>query len=280
MTDTEYTEEEEFEGSDGETFSPLAAKMPADSSILASARGLIGDDNSRIDSLATICLQDPVILIELLKKANALFFTGGGKPITTAKTAIVRLGSDVMREILDSLTEREEIEDKQVRHWYDIYRSRSRRIGIVTRIFSESVNRTLSEDCQTIGSMYSIGDMLAVYCFDEEYVELAESQTRSSLNYKLATNYHFDVEKMGLSYLRRNGIPEALLFALDRDARPREKERATMKPVCMASMELVDAFDHNKWERFAPGKKLAPKSAIRMLQLSDNQYLKIYERAS
>ena len=48
----------------------------------------------------------------------------------------------------------------------------------------------------------------------------------------------------------------------------------------MAAGEMVDAFDSNKWERLAPGKNLPPKSNIRMLQVSDSQYLKVYERAS
>jgi ribosomal protein L29 len=53
-----------------------------------------------------------------------------------------------------------------------------------------------------------------------------------------------------------------------------------MKPICQASNEMVEAFDSNKWEKLAPGKKLAPKSSIRLLQMSDTQYLKLYERVS
>ncbi|MCB0329332.1 MAG: HDOD domain-containing protein [Bdellovibrionales bacterium] len=272
--------EKSADSEDGKGTGPLAAHLPADTALLNEARRLLADNDSRVDNLATVCLQDPIILIELLKKANALFFAGGREPITSAKTAIVRLGSDVVREVFESLVDREQPADEDSKAYFQQFRSRCRRIGIVCRIFSEALAKPLSEDCQAIGSMFSIGDMLAVYHFGETYVELATDQTRTSVNYKLSTAHKFDVEAMGVSYLRRNGIPESLVFAMDRDSRPRSADRAIMKPLCMAAMELVDAFDNNKWERFAPGRKLAPKSAIRLLQMNDAQYLKIYERTS
>lgn len=271
------------QGSDqeeGKAAGPLGALLPADVALLNEAKRLLSDNDSRVDNLATVCLQDPIILIELLKKANALYFAGGRAPITSAKTAIVRLGSDVVSEVFESLDVREQIDNTDVQLWYQKFRSRCRRIGIVCRIFSEALAKHLNEDCQAIGSMFSIGDMLAVHHFKDVYVELADGQSRTSVNYKLSSIHRFDVENMGLSYLRRNGIPETLVFAMDRESRPRNAERAVMKLICMSAMELVDAFDNNKWEKFAPGKKLNPKSSIRMLQMSDPQYLKIYERTS
>ncbi|MCB0354506.1 MAG: HDOD domain-containing protein [Bdellovibrionales bacterium] len=259
---------------------PLGLSLPAEANALREARRIIGDGNSRVDNLATVCLQDPVIIIELLKKSNALFFAGGRAPITSPKTAIVRLGSDVVLELFEKLNERQVITDPDQFRWFEKYRSRSKRIGIVSRIFAEALARGFSEDCQAIGSLASIGDMLAVAHFGATYVELADEHQRSGVNYRLVQNHKFDVDKMGVSYLRRNGIPEALLFAIDREARPRSADRAIMKPLCMAAAELVDAFDLNRWEKLAPGKRLPPKSALRMLQMTDTQYLRIYERTS
>ena len=280
MSETNSGNEQTGEQEEGKAAGPLGALLPADPSLLREAKRLLADDDSRVDNLAMVCLQDPIILIELLKKANALYFAGGRAPITSAKTAIVRLGSDVVKDVFDSLDDREPIEDPKVTEWFQSFRSRSRRIGIVCRIFSEALAKQLNDDCQSIGSMFSIGDMLAVHHLQEAYVELAEDQSRTSVNYKLSSVHRFDVETMGLSYLRRNGIPEVLVFAMDRDSRPRNAERAQMKLICQSAMELVDAFDNNKWEKFAPGKKLNPKSSIRMLQIGDPQYLKIYERTS
>jgi len=277
-TKTETTEKKDE--ADSKPNDPLAVAFPPDPPVLAEARRLAGDKNVRVESLATACLQDPVIIIELLKASNALYFSGGRSAITSPKTAIVRLGSDIVVETLDSLFERPTITEEGVREYFENFRSRSKRIGIVSRLLAEALSRTLSEDTQAAGCLFSVGDMLAVYHFSNTYVKLASQHQRSGVNYRLAQNHRFDVERMGAQYLRRNGIPEALVFALERDGRPKTPDRSIMKPICFAASELVDAFDANKWERFAPGKTFSPKSAIRTLQMTDSQYLKVYERAS
>ncbi|NDC38005.1 MAG: hypothetical protein EBZ48_08125 [Proteobacteria bacterium] len=57
-------------------------------------------------------------------------------------------------------------------------------------------------------------------------------------------------------------------------------DRVIMKPICMAAGELVEAFDQNRLDKLAPGKTIPPKSALRILMMTDQQYLKIYERVS
>jgi len=280
MSESETKAEEVKNEEDSKPTDPLAILFPPDPPVLAEARRLAGDKNVRVESLATACLQDPVIIIELLKISNALYFSGGRSAITSPKTAIVRLGSDVVIETLDTLLERQSITEEVVREYFENFRSRSKRIGIVSRLLSEALARTLSEDTQAAGCLFSVGDMLAVHHFSNTYVKLASQHQRSGVNYRLSQNQRFDVERMGAQYLRRNGIPEALVFAVERDGRPKTPDRGIMKPICFAASELVDAFDNNKWERFAPGKTFSPKSALRTLQMTDSQYLKVYERAS
>ncbi len=259
---------------------PLILQMPCDPAVLNEARRLMSEENSRVDALGTTCLQDPIIVVELLKTSNALYFSTGKSAITSPKTAVVRLGSDVVNDTFQNLTTRKQLTDPDQLKWYGLNRSRSKRIGIVSRIFAEAIARPLAEDCQAVGCLFSIGDMLAVYYLGKDYVDLAEEHSRSGVNYRLSSNHKFNVDDMCVAYLRRNGIPESLLFAIDREAKPRTQDRVVMKPLCMAASELVDAFDSNKWEKFAPGKKVPPKSALRMLKMTDSQYLKIYERAS
>lgn len=262
------------------TSGPFAIVFPPEQAVWNEARRLVADKNIRVEDLATCCTQDPVIVIELLRISNAMYFAGGRSPITSTRTAIVRLGSDIVLEGLERMSERQLIDNEDVSHWFEIHRNRCKRTAIVSRILAEMIARTLSDDCQAVGLIFHVGEMLAVAHFRERYVELAEELSRSGINYRLATDSKFDVERMGITYLRRNGIPEALLFALDRDGRARTPDRAIMKPLCTAAAEMVEAFDTNRWEKIAPGKKLPPKSALRMLQLSEAQYLKIYERAS
>jgi len=260
--------------------SPLAVVFPPDPDVWIESRRLVGDKNLRVDDLATCSSQDPVVVMDLLRTANAMYFSSGKSAISTARTAIVRLGSDVIIDILEKMKTRPVFENEDVRHWFELHRSRCRRSAIVARILSEALARTLCDDCQTAALFLHVGEMLAVAYFREEYVKLAEDLSRSGIVYRLAQEQKFNTEEMGLMYLRRQGIPEVIIAAIDREARVRTPERAIMKPLCLAAAEMVEAFDMNRWEKIAPGKKLPPKSALRMLQFSENQYLKVYERCS
>ena len=260
--------------------SALSIMLPPDQAVWNEARRLAADKTIRVEDLATCASQDPVMVLELLKVSNAMFFAGGKSPITSAKTAIVRLGSDIVTETLDKMMGRTALTSEEAVFWFEVHRSRCRRTAIVARILGEALSRTLADDCATAGLMLHVGEMLAVAHFGERYVQLADELSKSGLNYRLAQDYRFDVEKMGVSYLRKNGIPEALLFAIDREGRSRSQDRVILKPLCWAAGELVEAFDSNRWEKLAPGKTLPPKSSLRMLQIPDNQYLKIYERCS
>lgn len=259
---------------------PYSIEFPPDAYVWVEARKLVADKNIRVEDLATCCGQDPAIVMELLKVSNAMFFSGGRSPITSTRTAIVRLGSDVVLECLTRVNDRGAIDVEEVSHWFEVHRSRCKRTAIVARLLAETVAKQLSDDCQAAGLLMNVGDMLAVAHFREEYVRLADEHSRSGVNFRLLQHKRFDVEKMGLTYLRRQGIPENILFAIDREAHSRNAERAVMKPLCLSAGEMVDAFDANRWEKLAPGKTIPPKSAIRTLQLTDAQYLKVYERAS
>lgn len=259
---------------------PLNLVLPPDSAVINEARKLIADKNVRVEDVSTCASQDPVLILELLKSANAMFFSAGRPPITAPKTAIVRLGQQVVQELVDSVKGRPQIESESINQWLNVHRSRCKRASIVARMLAEVVIKNFADECQVAGLLMYMGEMLAVAHLKDEYVKLAEEQPRSSVNYRLAQDHKFDVEKIGLSYLRRNGIPEVVLFALDREALSRAPERAAMKPVIMAADEIIDSFDSNRWDKLAPGKQLPSKSAIRLLQISDSQYSRIYERAS
>jgi HD-like signal output (HDOD) protein len=255
-------------------------QFPADPPVWNEARRLVSDKNLRVEDLAVCSSQDPAIVMELLKIANAMFFSGGKSPITSIKTAIVRLGSDVIVDILEKIKIREQIEDLRLSHWFEIHRSRGKRAAILSRMLSETLARTMADDCQASALFSFTGEMLAVMHLKLEYAKLAEENARSTVLYRLAQDHRFDCETTGLSYLRRYGIPEILVAALDRDARPRQSERAIIKPICYAAVELIEAFDSGKWDKVAPGRNLPPKSNIRLLGLTDSQYLKVFERAT
>lgn len=262
------------------TASVLNIALPADPIIWEESRRLVGDRNVRVESLAVAASQDPVLVIELLRACNALGFSGGKSAITSCKGAVVRLGSDVVIEILDEIAKRPQIEEDDVRHWFDIHRNRCKRTAIIGRMLGEVAAKTLVDDCHSAALLLNVGDLLAVAHLGQLYVNLAEEHSRSGVKYQLQQSYNFDLEQIGLRYLHRQGIPDSLLCAIDYRGDPRTKERAIIKPIIWGAGELIDAFDGDRWEKFAPGKQFPSKSNLRLLQLTDSQYLKLYERAS
>ena len=259
---------------------PLDVQFPPDAIVWEESRRLVADRNVRVESLAVCASQDPVIAMELLKVSNAMYFSGGRAPITSTRTAIMRLGSELVTEALEKLNERPQFEDEDIWHWFELHRSRCKRTAIVARMLAEVIARNLTDDCHSAGLLLYVGEMLAVAHLGLQYTELAEDLSRSGIKYRLAQDLNFDVEKMGIKYLHSMGIPDALLFAIDHEGQARARERAIIKPVVWAAGELIDAFDSDRWSKFAPGKNLPAKSSLRLLQLSEAQYVKLYERAS
>jgi HD-like signal output (HDOD) protein len=268
------------DAADQKTGGPFSKLFPPEPAVWREARRMVTDKNIRVEDLALCAAQDPALVIELLRTANAMYFSAGRPPISTTKTAIIRLGSEVVVELLTSLKERPQIAEPAASHWFEIHRSRCKRAAIVARMLSESIAKNFSDDCHTAALMLYVGEMLAVFHLGDQYVKIATENSLSAVNYRLQQDFKFDVERMGLSYLHRQGVPDVLLFAIDREARTRSQERAITKPLCLAAGEMIEAFDLNRWEKIAPGKQLNPKSAIRMLQMSESQYLRLYERAS
>ena len=130
LCDDSALEPEEAEGG---SKNPLSILFSPDPGIWNEARRLVSDTNTRVENLATVCVQDPVVMMELLRISNAMYFSAGRSAITSPRTAIVRLGSDVVLETLEKLVERPAIKDPDVKRHFETHRSRCKRTGIVCR---------------------------------------------------------------------------------------------------------------------------------------------------
>ena len=257
----------------------LTLLMPLDPNVLTEARRLSALKGVRVEDLTTCVAQDPVLVIEFLKSANALCLSEGRPVLSSLPRAIDRLGSQAIIRLLTDLSKRPRFPQEEINSWFEIHRSRCKRTSIVARMFGEVLIKHLADECQLSGLFLFFGDMVAVSRLGEDYVELAREYQRGALNYRIFQNFKIEPSEIGLQYLRKFGIPEVLLAPVDMEA-SLKAERATTKTIIAAAGELIDAFDARKWERFSPGSTFPSKSALRILVLSKTQYLKIYERAT
>ncbi|NMC62479.1 MAG: HDOD domain-containing protein, partial [SAR324 cluster bacterium] len=253
--------------------------MPVDSFVLAEARKLSALKGVRSEDLATCVAQDPVLVIEFLKSANAICLSEGKPVLSSIMRAIDRLGSQSIGRLLKTLSKRQRFSSDEVNHWFEIHRSRCKRTSIVARILAETLAKHLADEVQLSGLFLNFGDLVTVSHLMEEYVSLAEEFQRGALAYRIYHAYKFEPQELGLLYLRKFGLPENLLAPLDQEG-ILKPEKAIMKIIIASAGEMIDYFDANKWEKLSPGSILPSKSTLRLLVITKMQYLKVYERAT
>jgi len=250
--------------------------LPADSEALSQALQLAKNGRQNTSTLAPVLLQDPVLVIEVFKEANNASFAGSATTLTTLRPAIVRLGAERVYELLTQIAGRDAITEQASVLYFQRYRSRCKRIGGVARIIAGVLARHVQEECEVIGLLSAIGDMLAVFHFGQTYVELAEETPRATVNYRLVKHHQFDVQKRGIAYLRRSGVPEFITSIIDEEIPLPQPEQKTIRLIHRAAVEFVDAFDNDKWEKLAPGQELPPSSILRLLKLTERQHIAIF----
>ncbi len=257
----------------------LDIELPAEPSSLKEALTLAANREIRLDNLVACVAQDPILTLELLKCANQTFAGQYHQTITNCEVAVVRLGSAHVIEALEAIDKRQTLDDPRASSELEHLRGVGRRVSLVSKIISAVAAREYSDEIQTVSLMSTLGQMLACFCLGETYLELARTLNRPALIYRLAHAHQFDVRWTQIRYLEQRGFPNFLLFCLDRDLNPKSPDDIEMRFITDAAFELVDAFDNKKWDRYRPNAVLPTQSSFRLLQLSDNQYLTIYERS-
>ncbi len=254
--------------------------LPVDKGLCREAIRLASDKSKPIEEVAVFCAQDPAIVLEFMKVANQ-FQVGGDKArIVSTKSAIMRLGNQESIKLLQNLMEREDPESPEERFELKKIRYRALRIGILSQIIAEAVARPYSDECYTAGLMSPIGQLVALMHLKERYLAASLNNSNSGTLLNLLRDHRFDCAKYGDNYLRRNGLLESIINIISEDSISSVKERIVLPVIIKAAIELVEAFDLNRFERYAPGKQLQPKSAFRAFSIQPQQYSKIYERAS
>ncbi|MEZ4752828.1 MAG: HDOD domain-containing protein [Bdellovibrionota bacterium] len=258
---------------------PLSVIFPGSDPVIREARKIVGDNEKRMDAAAEIVEKDPVAVIEFLKTANALAYTEGKPPVTTTRGAIVRLGATSSIEVLDRVKEFPKLENEDIAKLFEEARKRCQMVAETAKLIAGLKAQNLADDCYTAGLLKNIGELVAILHLGEVYLQIVTTnKSRAQVLYRLEKDHSFDIEKSTVAYLRRAGITDNLLFAVDPEAQTKTPNRAVMKPVVSAAMEMVIAFDSNRWDKIAPDKNLPPKSTIRMLNLSDSQYESLYDK--
>lgn len=253
----------------------LGLELPPRLSTIDEALERLCKRNVRMDELASIIVSDPVISLEAMKVANALFFAADRPPITSIPNAIVRLGSQALTELLERLAARPALPEP-IKAEFEQLRFYGQRVGAIARKLAQALHGDIADLAETAGLMTNYGLMLACAWLGERYVTTANGRHRASIIHRLNTECKFDVPRRQLTYLRLHGLPASVFFALDKELQCKSPGQSATRFVVDGALELVDAFDTEKFDRYAHYDKLPGKSSLRLLRWHDRQYETFY----
>ncbi len=255
----------------------LSLLLPPDQQVVRQARVLAGDRNFRITKLAGLVGEDPVIVLELLRAANAAFYSSDRPAIAHVQTAVVRLGSAFLLKLFDSLEARPPITEPDIMQCFETIRTMSARISLVSRIIAQNAQPQIADIAETTGLFTNCGQMLACLHFGQTFVEEAKNRKRSALAYRFIQEYHLDINSLQLDYLRKNGVPTIIFYGLDRELKCKTTTQSALRFIVESAIEMVEAHREQRWDKYDPERELPAHSALRMLSLASYQYQQIFD---
>ncbi len=255
----------------------ITIKLPISPSVLEDAYTLATESNVRIADLGKSFLKDPILVLELIKAANNLVANQRRPAIASIDSAIITLGSAQLVNNLESLRPRATSSLDDIEKMMNTLRIRAVKVSRVARIIAGITNPYLTESATISGLMSSLGDMLACQMLGRVYVDLSKELNRASLVYRLINTRNFDVNKIRVAYMRNYDLPESLVHPMDKSEPCKNHSQAHLRFTIDSALEIVEAYHSGKWDKYAPGRPLPTKSALRLLLLSSVNYEAIYE---
>lgn len=255
--------------------------IPVDRDVCDSLLEFLNDQSVRVDKLNELVSSDPVLLLEVVAAANGLKNISGGKAVLEGKPALLALGLERIRKLVQELAENTPHYDEDKKQWLRLIKQRCKKSGAVSSLVAKAVRPESTFECFTIGSFAYFGDLIALSKLGNHFIGMMEAgMRRSKLRYQLAKDFNFSLEEETIDYLRKRTLPNAVPLALDPESSKLFPNIQAMKEICLSAVEFVDAFLEDKLDRLAPGVSIPPKSYRRMLALSEARYEALYESIS
>ncbi|HMO16860.1 MAG TPA: HDOD domain-containing protein [Oligoflexia bacterium] len=256
----------------------ISLELSPDKKILEQAILLASDRNVRISKLSESVLKDPITTLEILKAANSGEFSTEKSSIAAVQTAVIRIGSKELVRLFEELKNREDDKlDSDVLMELNSLRRLSERASIVAEIFASNIQKDISEISQTCGLLSYVGQMILCCHLKREYLELAHLRKRNALAYRLQSRFNINFQNMQLDYFRSRHLPPVIFYAFDRELKCKTPAQSSLRFIIESAVELVEAYEDGKWSKYTNPGKLPPKSNIRLLKISDQQYTQIVE---
>jgi len=256
----------------------LEVIVPPDVEACEAVRELLTDTRVRVNEISECIAFDPVLTIEILKTANSVSHSTS-QIVTSLRQGITSLGVNTISDVIGLTQARPRPAHPEISEHIETLRSRARDISAIAAIVAGQAAREKVDTCATTGLLATIGDMVVALFLKERYLEIAKQFTRrTQIVYRLVKDFQLDPDTVRVEFLRQQGIPSELYSAFVEDGGANSESAARIRMIVLSAIELVDAQEGEKFGNYEPGKKIPPKSQLRMLQLNDMQYAAMYEQ--
>lgn len=232
--------------------------------------------------LGRLVARDPVLMLELCKTVSSTAYARGETSnLMPPGQMITLLGVAAIGELLQSLSQRVFPEIPEVLECLEECRAKCLKVSQLARLIGAAVDPLLADQCEVLGLFARFGDVLAcLYLGPAFTAALHEEPNRAKFTYRLAREHTLDIERAAVRYLNTHGLPEKVVACIDRDSQVSSPDLINRKLVVLSSVEILNAYEESKWDKYAPDRPLPARSYLRPLKFLGLGYERLYEDLS
>jgi hypothetical protein len=121
------------------------------------------------------------------------------------------------------------------------------------------------------GLFGDVGHMVALHQFGKQYCELAKTNKRKNIPFRLEKDLKFNIQKQMVKFLKLKGVPRQLLIPYDLEEDTKGPAESDLRMVIQAALEMIDAYDAGKFALYGAQGTLPAQGFVRLLKLSTPQ---------
>ncbi|MCU7940516.1 MAG: HDOD domain-containing protein [gamma proteobacterium symbiont of Bathyaustriella thionipta] len=256
--------------------------FPALSESLFKINKIVDEDEKGFDALAGAIVEDFALTNKILKIVNSAYYRRSGGEVKTISRAVMMLGFDAIRSIAVSLI--------LIDHLHDKSQAKQLKDRVISCLYSGVFAKNLADKSQInnkeevflSGIFYNLGKLLAIFCFNEESLEvgrLIEEENITEENAAiqvLGVPYH----RLGVAIAKEWELPHYIVDTISpyntkvNSKRLQLSNEEKMHAISSLSNELTDLIEDNKdsedwrkksvklWRQYTPQLNLKDKDLV------------------
>lgn len=235
-------------------------ELPAFPDVAQKVKNALESEDVAADNIASIVSTEPVLTARLLKVANSVMMNPGGIQINDVRTAITRLGFEMVHNTAVSIALEQLALSGSVTHLKDEMKAvwkHSVNIAAMSYVIAKKQTSINPDEAMMVGLLHNIGKVYIITRLENNFPEIASEQPQ--FTQELLEQWHTGV---GSSILEAWNFSTEISTAVDEYT---EIDRSHFGPPDLADIvlvaNLIDSIDENDID-------LATVSASKRLNLT------------